>query len=82
MPCQNSLWIMSSRIYGEERTQILEFTRYDRSSGARSRIDRVYTDIKIANNTKINLIMVSFTDLYNAVSIDRLLSKTKIRRDS
>ena len=28
----------------------------------RSRIYRVYTDIKIANNTKINHIMVSFTD--------------------
>ena len=52
----------------------------------RSRIDRVYTDIytdiKIANNTKINHIMVSFTNHYNAISIDRLPSKTKIGKDS
>ena len=56
--------------------------RYHRSSGTRSRIDRVYTDIEIANNTKINHIMVSFTDLYNAISIDRLHSKSKVRKDS
>ena len=37
-----------------------EFTCY----GTRSRIDRVYTDIKIASNTKINHIMISFTDYY------------------
>ena len=51
-----------------------------------SRIDRIYTDIytdmKIANNTKIIHIMVSFTDHYNAISIDRLSSKTKIGKDS
>ena len=82
MPCQNSLWIMGSKIYGEARTQIPEFTRYDRPSGTKSRIDRVYTYKKIANNTKINHIMASFTDLYNAISIDRLPSKTKIREDS
>ena len=28
----------------------------------RFRIDKVYTDIKIANNTKINNILISFTD--------------------
>ena len=39
-----------------------EFTHCDRSSGRRSGIDRVYTDIKIATNTKINQIMLSFTD--------------------
>ena len=72
VPCQNSLWIMRSSVYGKERTQIPEFTRYDRSSGAKSRIDRVYTDIKIVNNTKINHIVLSFTDLSNAISIDRL----------
>ena len=38
--------------------------------------------IKIANNTKINHIMVSFTDHYNVISIDRLPSKTKIGKDS
>ena len=62
--------------------QIPQFTCYDRTSGTRSRIDRVYTDIKIAKNTKIDHIMVSFTDLYNAISIDRLPLKTKIRKDS
>ena len=31
---------------------------------------------------KINHIMVSFTDHYNAISIDRLPLKTKIGRDS
>ena len=31
MPCQNTLWIMGSRIYAEGRTQIPEFTRYNRS---------------------------------------------------
>ena len=59
-----------------------EFTRYDRSSGTRSRIDGVYADIKIASNTKINHIMVSFTDHYNAIFIDRLPSKTKTGKDS
>ena len=48
-----------------------EFTHYDRSSTTRSKIDRFYTDINIAHNTKINYIMVSFTDHY-AISIDRL----------
>ena len=37
-----------------------------------SRIDRAYTDTKIANNNKINHIMVSSADHYNAISIDRL----------
>ena len=59
-----------------------EFTCYDRSSGTRSRIDWVYTDIKIASNTKINHIMVSFTDQYNAIFIDRFPWKSKIQKDS
>ena len=42
------------------------------------RIYRVYTDIEIANNTKINHIMISFTDHCNGVSLDTLPSKTKI----
>ena len=63
---------MGWRIYGEGRTlDSSEFTCYDRSSGTRSRIDWVYTDIKIASNTKINHIMVSFTDQNNAIFIDR-----------
>ena len=57
-------------------------TRYNRSSRTIFRIDRVYTDIKIANNTEINHIMVSFTDHYNAIFIDRFPSKTKIGKDS
>ena len=73
---------MGSRIYGIGRTQIPEFTRYDRASDTRWRIDRIYDDTKIANNTKINHIMVSFTDLYNAVFIDRLPSKANIKKDS
>ena len=42
----------------------------------------IYTDIKYANNTKINHMMVSFTDHYNDISIDRLPSKTKNGKDS
>ena len=57
-----------------------EFTGYDRSSGTRSRLDRVYTAIKIASSGKIYCIMVSFIGHYNAISIDRLPSKTKIEK--
>ena len=60
---------MGLRVYGEGKTQ-------------GPRIDRIYTDIKIANNNKINHIMVSITDHYNAMSIDRLPSKTEIGKDS
>ena len=42
----------------------------------------IYTDLKLANKTKIIHIMVSFADHYNAISIDRLPSKTKIGKDS
>ena len=42
----------------------------------------VYTDITIANNIKINHIVESFTEHYNAISIDRFPSKTKIGKDS
>ena len=59
-----------------------EFTHYDRSSGTRSRIIRVYSDKKIASNIKINHTMVSSTNHYNAISIERLPSKTKIGKDS
>ena len=58
-----------------------EFTCYNRSSGTSSRIDRVYTDVKIASNTSINRIMVSFTDHYNAIFIDRLPSQIKIGQE-
>ena len=87
MPCQNSSWITSLRIYGERRTQIPlsspatkgPLARFQNTLGYTS---RVYTDIKIANNNSMNRIIVSFTDHYHAVSIDRLSSKTKIGKDS
>ena len=69
-------------LWTRENQDSSEFTRYDRSSGTTSRIGRVCTDIKIAGNTKINHIIVFFTDLYNAIFIDRFPSKTKIRKDS
>ena len=55
-----------------------EFVHYNRSCGAISRIEMVYTDMKIANNNKINHIMVFFTDYYTAVFLERLPTKTKI----
>ena len=82
MPCQNSSWIMGLRIYEEGRTQIP--LRSPATIVPLPRIqDRqsLYWDI-IANNTKINHIMVSFTNHYNAISINRLPSKTKIAKYS
>ena len=64
---------------GEPRPS--EFTRYNRSSGTRSRIGRAYTDVKIANNTRIDHKMITFSDHYNALIIDKLSSKTKIGKD-
>ena len=69
-------------LWRSENPDSSELTRYDRSSGTRSKIDRVYTDRKIPSNTKINHIMVSFTDHYNAIFIDKFPSKTKIGKDS
>ena len=80
LPCLNSSWIMGWRICGEKRTQISEFTCYDRSPGTRSRIDRVYTDKKIVN-TKINHKTISFSNHYNTLFIDRFPSKTEIEKD-
>ena len=68
-------------LWRRENPDFSEFTHYDRSSDSRSRIGRVYTDIKITNNTKINHIMVSFTDHYNSFPLERLPSKTKIGKD-
>ena len=64
-------------LWRKENTDSSEFTCWDRSFGKRSRTDRVYTGIKTANNTKINHIMVSFTDYYSAISLDRISSKNK-----
>ena len=57
-----------------------EFTRYNRSSGTRSATERVYTDIKMANITKVNYIMICFIDQCNAIFIDRLPSKLKLEK--
>ena len=65
-------------LWRRENPDSSEFTRYNRFSSTRSTIDRVYTDIKMASNTKIKHIMVSFTDHYNAISIERLLSESKM----
>ena len=54
-----------------------EFTFYDRSSNTRSRIDRVYTNIKIDNNAKINYIMVAFINHYSALPLDRFKFPSK-----
>ena len=40
-------------------------------------IDRVHTDLKITNNTKINPIMVSFSDHCNSIFINRVPDKHK-----
>ena len=67
----------------------LQLTRgrnYIQNKKERNGIDRVYndiyTDMKIANDTKIKHIIVAFTDHYNAIFIDRLPSETKIEKDS
>ena len=69
-------------LWRRENPDFSEFTRFDRSSGTRSRKDRVYTDIKIASNTKINHIILSITDHYHAIFIYRFSSKIKIGKDS
>ena len=47
-------------LWTKENPDSSEFTLYNRSSGTRSTIDRVYTDTKVASNTKINHIKVCF----------------------
>ena len=63
-------------LWRRENPHSSEFACYNRSSSIRSRIDRVYTDIKMTSNTNINQMMVSFTDHYNAIFIERFPSKT------
>ena len=65
-------------LWGSENPDFSEFIYSDRSSGTRSRTGKVSTDIKIVKNTKINHKMVSLTDYYNAISLDRLPLKTEI----
>ena len=69
-------------LWRRENQDFAEFRCFDWSSDTRSREDRVYTDIKIANSNKSNHIMVCFTDHYNAISIKRHLSKITIQKDS
>ena len=70
-------------LWRRENPDSFEFTHYDRSSCKTHRIDRVFIDIKIGINTKINHIMVSFTtDDYNAIRIGRFSSKAKIGKGS
>ena len=66
--------IIGSRIYQEGKTYISlsSPTATDLLVGTRSRIDRIYIDIKIAINTKTNHMMVSFTDQYNVIACERL----------
>ena len=78
---QNSSQIIGLRIYSEGRTQILLSSPATIDILAQDQKKRVYADIKTASNTKIDHIMVSFTDHYNSISIDRLLSKTKLGKD-
>ena len=68
-------------LWRRESPDVFQFTRYDGSLGTTAKIDRIFTDIKIANSTKINHKMISFSDHYNALLIDRLSSKTKIGKD-
>ena len=54
-----------------------EFTYFDRSFAKDPRSTGSTLIQKIDKNTKINHIMVSFTNHYNAISIGRLPSKLK-----
>ena len=69
-------------LWRTENPDSSKFTRYNRTSGKRSRIDRVFTDKKIASNTKINHVVVSVTDHYNAICNDGVPSKTEFGKDS
>ena len=68
-------------LWRRENPDFSVLTHCRRSSGIRSRMYRVYTDIKFANNTKISKITSSFSDDYNAILLERVLSKTKIGKD-
>ena len=68
-------------LWRRENLDASEFTHYDGFSGTRSKIDRAYTDIKIANSTRIKRKMISFSDHHNALLIDRLSSITKLGKD-
>ena len=67
--CQNSSWIMDWR----ENPDFSEFIRYNRSSGTTSTLDRVYTDIKMVSNTKINhIILLLLTDALQKLKLENI----------
>ena len=78
IPCLNSSWIMGLRIHRKGTTQIPLSSPATKDPGYTGSI-RIQ---KIAKNTKINHIVVSFTNHYNAISIEKLPSKTKIGKYS
>ena len=58
-------------LWRRKNTDSSEFTHYNRFCGKTFRItDRVYTDMKIANITKNNHIMISFIDHDNAIFLE------------
>ena len=58
-------------LWRRKNTDSSEFTHYNRFCGKTVRItDRVYTDMKIANITKNNHIMISFIDHDNAIFLE------------
>ena len=65
-----------------EKSDSSKFNHFDRSSGTWFRINSVYTDMDVDSNIKVNHIMVSFADHYNAICIYRLPPKTKTGKDS
>ena len=82
LPCQNWPWIIGSKIYGEGRAKVplsspnmIDVLTQDPGQTG-SILNR-----KIASNTKINHLMVYFTDHYNDIDLDRLPSKSKIGND-
>ena len=64
----------------DEMPDFSEFTGYNKSSGTRSTMGRAYTNIKMASNIKFNHIMVSFTDRFNVIFIERFPSKLNWKR--
>ena len=73
---------MGWRTCGEGRTQMSPSSPATTSPLAQDPGLTGYTLIKkIANNTKIIHKMISFSDHYNALFVDRIPSKTKIGKD-
>ena len=82
LPCLNSSRILGWRICGEERTQ--KYLSSPATIGPLGQDPGLTWCIlikKIANNTKINHKMISFSDHHNTLFIDRFSSKTKIGKD-